>query len=570
MTRRDTGLFAGFNLENTRSLRNLHWALEYWKKGGRAIHLGALSRLSKFQRSTVEMVIQRTERSPLLEDIIMTFLKLPRENSKALQAGGITLELYAVTAAYEPKTDAYKEAEEAWNNRQPLGLPNNVDPDHKAVIDGFLEIFKLEQAADAEYLRSIGCGPNDIGGIEFGPDDSSCYDSSEDESDMGVENVPFLSHVRPVTQDKFQNFADVGIESVAPISTLSDRKQRVSLAPIQVNYDNKEKMRSGIAAVGMKTKFQSIKTSSNHRLDQVPSSYRSPYMNLGQDAPVSLLIPKDDAIQPPHKTNVIRAAKMMDGYIITNSKDVDSENAKVGLVDPSKLVMTFNTGTPDPYSEGEMIPVTRFDYVYSRTADDFDWYNAEHIRALNNWRQQVLLRHMEPRRKPRPYWLSSERKALLELAEIQLQSYGTLKWDSLANAFSRQNVGLMDGPDEKLICRGKRALPILGESRSKPWRTKASLMALCKKDSEFQALLAKFNSSYVKTTSRILKSNDSESDENPNPAPGPQPRTNSRRPANNNRSSYESVGGRKKRKRGHSDVENEMDAIPAWAASETL
>ncbi|KAH6721091.1 hypothetical protein BKA61DRAFT_665846 [Leptodontidium sp. MPI-SDFR-AT-0119] len=570
MTRRDTGLFAGFNLENTRSLRSLHWALDYWLKGGRATHLGALSKLSKIQRSTVEMVIQRMERSPLLQDIISTFLKLSREDSKALQTGGRDLELYAVTSTYEPKTYAYKEAEEgeAWKNRQPLGLSGNVDPNHQAVVDGFLEIFELEKAADEEYLRKIGYEPNIIDGIGYNSDDCSYSNSFEDESNDNDGDIAFPSPMPPVARDQARDKAGIRVARFASVVSQVKQQQRVPLVPIKHERANKGRMQSREATAGMATKTQNARRDLSEAFNRNLSLDCNTHMKPDEDVSDRISLQTRGVAQDPHRTKRIRTAKMMQGYIITNINDIDIEKAKLGVVDPSKLVLVFKTAKPDPSNAGQMVPGTSLNYSYSKTLNDFDWNNMEHIRALNNWRQQVFLRRLQTSRKPRQYWLVSERKALLELAETQLQTYGRLKWNLLADSFNNQNTGLTDGADEEVISHGLRLSSILGETRPKPWRTRYSLIALSKKDSQFEALFAKYNSSYVKTSSRKLKSKDSDT-EDVDPAPGPQLRMDRKVLKANNGGSSESVARGIKRKRGGSDVENDVDIGSAWAASES-
>ncbi|KAG4435856.1 hypothetical protein IFR05_008653 [Cadophora sp. M221] len=562
MTRHDTGLFAGFNLEDTRSLRTLHLALDYWYKGGRSIHRGPLSKLSKLQRSTIEMAVQRMQHSPLLQDIIMTFLKLPKKDPKTLQAGGRDLDLYAVTSTYEPKTYAYKEAEEAWKNRQPLGMPGNVDPDHKTIVKGLLEIFELEKAADEAYLRKIGYGPNITDGIGYNSDECSHSNNSDDDDfDMA-----FPSYMPPVIRDQAQDNAGVWMAGFELVTCQVEQQQRVPLVAIKHASANKGRIQSRGATpgmAGMAAKKRNTRRDLREDFNQKLSLHSNPYMKPEEDVSDRVLLPKGNIAQNLHKTKPIRKVKMMPGSIIININDIDREKAKLGLVNPSKLVIVFKTAKPE-LSTGEMVPGTSLNYRYSsRTLDVFDWNSIEHISALNNWRQDVIHRRLEPLRKPRVYWLVSELKDLLDLAEIQLQTYGTLKWDLLVKTFNHQNAGLIDGADEELICRGRRSSSILGETRLRPQRTKASLIALCRKDSQFGALLAKYNSSYAKISTGEPKLKESDSEGDLDYTPGHQPRKGRQVLKDNNGGSLESANRGLKRKRESPEVEDVMDVVSA-------
>jgi len=146
MVRRGTGLFAGFDLENNLSLRELAIALQYWLAGGRdRIKSREMRRLSRLQQSTVEMIAQRMAHSPLLTDIVTSFLQAPHIGSTQLLSAARDLADYAVPQAEEPRTAAYQEALAAWENRLPLRLANSVLPNHE----------DHTQAAMAEALEAL-------------------------------------------------------------------------------------------------------------------------------------------------------------------------------------------------------------------------------------------------------------------------------------------------------------------------------------------------------------------------------------------------------------------------------
>jgi hypothetical protein len=121
MTRQGFGLFAGFDLENNKSSRDLATGLEYWLGGGRDDHGVELKKLTHLQQATIGMVAQRMANSPLLTQIITLFLRAPRlrgrNKSLELLAAGRDLRDYAIPGSEEPRAAAYQDTLTAWENR---------------------------------------------------------------------------------------------------------------------------------------------------------------------------------------------------------------------------------------------------------------------------------------------------------------------------------------------------------------------------------------------------------------------------------------------------------------------
>lgn len=115
-------------------------------------------RFTPLQRGTLEMLVQRCDRSPLLKDIICTLVK-SRTSSSALLAVGRDLQAYAVPQTFQPGTRAYRNAEVAWKNRNALTVTPNVLPNHEEVLASAMSSIATRRAKS-------GHRPNAVGGIE--------------------------------------------------------------------------------------------------------------------------------------------------------------------------------------------------------------------------------------------------------------------------------------------------------------------------------------------------------------------------------------------------------------------
>jgi hypothetical protein len=79
MVRRSTDLFAGFDLENNVSVRELATGLDYWLAGDRDPSKSReMKTLSPCQQSTIAMIAQRMVHSSLLTEIVTPFLQASR------------------------------------------------------------------------------------------------------------------------------------------------------------------------------------------------------------------------------------------------------------------------------------------------------------------------------------------------------------------------------------------------------------------------------------------------------------------------------------------------------------
>jgi hypothetical protein len=115
------GLFAGFNLEEERCLRDLAIALEYWLAGGRDGKSKELEKLTEVQDRTIGNLAQTMGQSALLRELLTPLLQAPRTGmSNELMAAGKVLIDYAIPGIEQPGTSAYNDAVIAWQNRWPM------------------------------------------------------------------------------------------------------------------------------------------------------------------------------------------------------------------------------------------------------------------------------------------------------------------------------------------------------------------------------------------------------------------------------------------------------------------
>ncbi|KAL2063999.1 hypothetical protein VTL71DRAFT_4493 [Oculimacula yallundae] len=562
MTRRGTGLCAGFNLMDTRSLRTLYDNLKYWLRGGRSSHKGKFGKLSKLQRSTIEMIAQRMEHSPLLKDIVMSFLKLHRGDSTSLQLAARDMDTYAVTAAYEPKMGAYKEAEQAWKDRQPLSLPGNVAPDHETILAVILADIKIEKAAERARREA---GYMATGFVSTG--NGTLSNGSHDENKADLDSKTVLLRTASAIQN--QNHIQPLSRVIGKSRTV--RSNRNPLGSATHGQSNKQMIQTEQAEkvkTGKRKQYRAIDTDATC-LTSRPGGHASK-LKAGQKVDEGYeQSDSDDLAENPRKTKDPWKARIEPGYITIDGHIIDRTGAKRGIIEPWKLVFNFTIAKFDPHHTSQIIPGTEkpLTYVHSRSEKDFDWNDADHIKTLNNWRHQVFHRRVEHvRGKPRFPWLVSEKQALVDLAEAQLRLYGTLKWGRLANSFNRQNAGLTDGAGELLLTPGTRVSKVLGMSRAKPWRTASALLGAIKKDTDFQDLQRRINASVPNTASRKRKSNESDSEEDPEPSARPQPMMDRKGSKGVNGEVSKPAGVRKGRKRHHSGDQN-MERSPARTSS---
>lgn len=158
-----TGLFGGFDLEDAKSLRQLSSALDYWVSGGRDLSNIHIKDLTTHQRSRVEMINQRIDHSPLLNEIITPFLATSKLEDALLITAGRDLIDFVVTDIYEPRSVAYVDAETAWRNRKPLPMPSNISPHHPTVVQAAV---RESEERDRRRNEANGTGPNAINGVE--------------------------------------------------------------------------------------------------------------------------------------------------------------------------------------------------------------------------------------------------------------------------------------------------------------------------------------------------------------------------------------------------------------------
>jgi hypothetical protein len=154
MVRRGTGLFAGFDLENNASLRELATGLDYWLTGGRNPSKSReMKALSPCQQSTIAMIAQRMAHSPLLTEIVTPFLHASHIRGTQFLEAARDLAIYAVPQAEEPRAAAYQEALMAWKNRAHLRVAKSVIHDHDAHTRS-----AMVEAAEAASRRAAARG----------------------------------------------------------------------------------------------------------------------------------------------------------------------------------------------------------------------------------------------------------------------------------------------------------------------------------------------------------------------------------------------------------------------------
>lgn len=173
-----TGFFSGFNLESTDALRLLAIAIENWRDGVKDLNtIQALRHLTKHQHSSIEMLSQRMARSPLLTEIINSFLETPRLGAREkFLAAGRDLRDYATAEAEFPEQLVYQDALRAWKDKVPTTLPPHIRAGHAERVRQVMEEAEMEAQRD---LARRGGGPGTMGGIA--------------ESDAEVSNLHMLS-----------------------------------------------------------------------------------------------------------------------------------------------------------------------------------------------------------------------------------------------------------------------------------------------------------------------------------------------------------------------------------------
>jgi hypothetical protein len=159
--------FAGFDLEDARSLRQLANGIEYYSTVTRDPVSRELRRLSQFQRDTVAFIVQKMERSPLFKELVMILLSASRGviDTRQLMEAGRILRDYAVAGSDTPNGAAYAEVAAAWERRVPIGGPAIVRPEQRGNAEAVLQ--ETEGALERRK-RETGSGENAQGGVVAG------------------------------------------------------------------------------------------------------------------------------------------------------------------------------------------------------------------------------------------------------------------------------------------------------------------------------------------------------------------------------------------------------------------
>lgn len=126
MVRHGFGLFAGYDLENSASLRRLNEGLQYWYDSGRDEQHQALKDLKWLELDTVKNVDYRMRHSPLLTEILTSFLNTNPQDYQALLLAGQLLTNYATPMALEPRAHAYQDALLSWQHKWPIHPRRNI------------------------------------------------------------------------------------------------------------------------------------------------------------------------------------------------------------------------------------------------------------------------------------------------------------------------------------------------------------------------------------------------------------------------------------------------------------
>jgi hypothetical protein len=156
--------FAGFDLEDVRSLRELATAIEYYSTGGRDETSHELQRLSQFQRDTIAFIVQKMERSPLFKELVMLLLNASRGviDTVQLMEAGTILRDYAIVGSDTSNGAAYAEAAAAWERRVPLGGSIIARPEQRGNAEAVLQ--ESEDALERRK-RETGSGEKARGGV---------------------------------------------------------------------------------------------------------------------------------------------------------------------------------------------------------------------------------------------------------------------------------------------------------------------------------------------------------------------------------------------------------------------
>lgn len=191
---------------------------------------------------------------------------------------------------------------------------------------------------------------------------------------------------------------------------------------------------------------------------------------------------------------------------------IDRTNAQKGVVDRSKLKIKFNTERDDPQHAGRVVPGQSVEYDYLETHTEPDWNNLEDIRALNIWRRQIFCRNFPPVRKPRPLWLQSEKKLLLNLMREQLERQKYLKWNRLTNSYNEQLAlaGVIQKAGEPFYKPIASSSAALKEDRTAPFRSTPAIMGQSSKWPEYGELIHEFRPTATEDEDEEEKQGDNE------------------------------------------------------------
>lgn len=108
----------------------------------------------------------------------------------------------------------------------------------------------------------------------------------------------------------------------------------------------------------------------------------------------------------------------------------------------------------DPWKPGKVIPGDHisYDWFEVHTEPNFDEEGC--VYSLNQWRAQIFRRLQGPSRKPRVPWVMSEKRIVLQLLKIQLETREIVKLNCLANNFKTRRGSVTQKVGEILLTQG--------------------------------------------------------------------------------------------------------------------
>jgi hypothetical protein len=165
----------------------------------------------------------------------------------------------------------------------------------------------------------------------------------------------------------------------------------------------------------------------------------------------------------------------------------DREPARYLKLEPSKLVMDFQTEKEHPAGSGVFDPA-KGTTVLNRFAYPVNFADRKSITKLNQWRSQIISRNFAPVHKKREYWLKSEKQQVLDLIEARYAVSTQIHWTTLTNTFNTTNNGTIQPAGSEFLNKGTRLARKLASDRLAPWRTSASIQHAALKWPEYTKL----------------------------------------------------------------------------------